>query len=60
MIAIERLIMTHEKWRTKRKIASQSGESMICESKSSLAVFDSCLENESDVTLFVGFLLIGY
>ena len=48
-IAIERLIMTHEKWRKKRKIVNESGESMICESKSSLAIYDSSLDNDNDV-----------
>lgn len=47
--------MTHDKWKTKRKVASQSGETMICESKSSLAIFDSSLEAEGDVELFSGF-----
>lgn len=41
--------MTHEKWRKKRKIVNESGESMICESKSSLAIYDSSLDNDYDV-----------
>ena len=41
--------MTHEKWRKKRKIVNESGESMICESKSSLAIYDSSLDNDNDV-----------
>ena len=45
--------MTHEKWRKKRKIVNESGESMICESKSSLAIYDSSLDNDYDVTILL-------
>lgn len=52
-IAIQRLIISHDKWKRKLKLQGfelgRHFDSVIVQSKSTLGIFDDALEQESDV-----------
>ena len=61
-IAIQRLIISHDKWKRKLKLQGfelgHRFDSVIVQSKSTLGIFDDALEQESDVGM-ISFCYVG-